>query len=331
MKFKPLVIALFSVCTLASAQRPQGPDYQLALTDHKGQLRWHADGFKIIQSSAKPGGHEVGIRGSDNTGRLTFLGFLFLAPEGAPQSSAKCRDQALSFDKKSNPALKVLRTSELTPTSSLPVALASYTVPMRDGSTEYIVRGFIATGDVCGDLEFYSKQPISETDKDLGAVFSSYQFDPEYIPTFGDVFLYAQILYQNEMFTASAPIFEKALSMIPQDGAPFPSSQIARRVATDQAGIAYGVSGNIQKARAIFESAIQKDREYPMYYYNLACADAEEKNLPEARRHLQQAFARKANGNPGEPMPDPTNDDSFLPFQGDKEFWSFVQTLHSTQ
>jgi len=120
MKFKPLVIALFSVCTLASAQRPQGPDYQLALTDHKGQLRWHADGFKIIQSSAKPGGHEVGIRGSDNTGRLTFLGFLFLAPEGAPQSSAKCRDQALSFDKKSNPALKVLRTSELTPTSSSP-------------------------------------------------------------------------------------------------------------------------------------------------------------------------------------------------------------------
>ncbi len=100
-----------------------------------------------------------------------------------------------------------------------------------------------------------------------------------------------------------------------------------QRVATDQAGMAYGLAGNIPKARAIFEAAVAKDPQYPMYYYNLACADAEEKKLADARDHLQQAFARKANVIRGETMPDPTKDDSFLPYRDNKEFWTFVESL----
>jgi Tfp pilus assembly protein PilF len=101
-----------------------------------------------------------------------------------------------------------------------------------------------------------------------------------------------------------------------------------RRVTTDQAGMAYGISGDIRRARAIFEAAIVKDPNYPLYYYNLACADAEEGKLADARSHLQQAFARKANVSQSETMPDPTKDDSFLPYQGNKDFWAFIESLH---
>jgi hypothetical protein len=31
---------------------------------------------------------------------------------------------------------------------------------------------------------------------------------------------------------------------------------------------------------------------------------------------------------PGEKFPDPTKDDSFLPYQGDKDFWNFLEGLH---
>ena len=99
-------------------------------------------------------------------------------------------------------------------------------------------------------------------------------------------------------------------------------------MATDQAGIAYGSAGDIPEARALFNAAIAADPDYPMYYYNLACADAEEKKLADARTHLQQAFARKANVIQGETMPDPAKDDSFLPYRDNKEFWTFVQSLH---
>jgi hypothetical protein len=68
--------------------------------------------------------------------------------------------------------------------------------------------------------------------------------------------------------------------------------------------------------------------ELQLYYYNLACADAEEGKLADARKHLQQAFARKANVIPGETMPDPTKDDSFLPYRSNKDFWAFIENLH---
>ena len=91
--------------------------------------------------------------------------------------------------------------------------------------------------------------------------------------------------------------------------------------------MAYGMSGDSQKARSLFEKAIAEDPDYPMYYYNLACADAEDKNLAGAREHLQQAFARKANVISGETMPDPTRDDSFLPYRDNKAFWAFLKSL----
>ncbi len=77
----------------------------------------------------------------------------------------------------------------------------------------------------------------------------------------------------------------------------------------------------------MFEKGIVDDPSYPLNYYNLACADAGEKKLSDARLHLQQAFDRKANVNPGETMPVPTEDDSFLPYKDNREFWTFLQGL----
>jgi tetratricopeptide (TPR) repeat protein len=329
MKVPGLGFALLLFGSIALAQEPSGTGFKLVLSDHPGQLTWTADGFKIVQSSAKPGGRELGIRGRDNSGRLTFLGFLFLVPERAPLTSAKCREDALEQEKKGNPSLTILRTSEVRRSSGPPLSLATYTTKARDGSVGYMVRGFAATGDICGDLEFYSGQAISAEDADLTRSFLSFRLDPDYVPKFADVAFYAQVLYQTQMYQAAGPAFEKALALLPQDGSPFPSARIARRVMTDQAGMAYGISGDLRKARSVFETGIASDPEYPLYYYNLACTDAGEKNLTGARLHLQEAFARKTNLNSGETMPDPTMDDSFLPYKENREFWSFVQSLQS--
>jgi hypothetical protein len=95
----------------------------------------------------------------------------------------------------------------------------------------------------------------------------------------------------------------------------------------DQAGMSYGISGDLAKSRGIFEKGIADDPDYPLYYYNIACADAGEKKLSDAKLHLQQAFDRRANVNPGEAMPVPTEDDSFLPYKSNQEFWTFLQRL----
>jgi hypothetical protein len=139
------------------------------------------------------------------------------------------------------------------------------------------------------------------------------------------------IFFRHHAYRAAAPIFEKALMMVAPDGAPFKSATVARRIMRDQAGMSYGMSGDSAKARMIFKKGVIEDPGYPMYYYNLACADAGENRLAEAQRHLQQAFDRKANVNPGETMPVPTEDDSFLPYKDNKEFWTFLQRVQLTQ
>jgi tetratricopeptide (TPR) repeat protein len=307
----------------SSSQSVLDAGFKLSLPVHPGQLQWHADGFKIIEASAKAKGQEIGLRGKNESGRLTFLGFLFLVPEQAPLSSAKCRDGALA-EQKNNSTLKVLAPSQIESSENIPVALATYSAQARDGKKSFIVRGFVATGDICGDLEFYSETSISAEDPDLRKIFESYRLDPGYIPQFKDVLLYAQILYKHQMYQAAAPIFEQALSKLDDNEA----QRTMRRVTTDQAGMSYGMSGDIPKARALFEAAIAKDPDYAMYYYNLACADAEEKKLADARVHLQEAFARKGNVISGEKLPDPRKDDSFLPYRNNKDFWKFLEGLH---
>jgi Tfp pilus assembly protein PilF len=133
------------------------------------------------------------------------------------------------------------------------------------------------------------------------------------------------------MYKAAAPIFEVALAKLKENpdmaARMLKDTKTAKRVVTDQAGMAYGMSGDITKAPSVFESAMAEDPDYPLNYYNLACADAEENNLTDAQTDLQQAFARKANVISGEAMPDPTKDDSFLPYRDNKEFWAFLQSL----
>jgi tetratricopeptide (TPR) repeat protein len=293
------------------------------LANHNGQLKWTANGFTIAQSSAKANGQEIGLHGRDESGRLGFLGFLFLVPDDAPLTSGKCRDGALAQEK----GLKVLNTSEIARPDGMPVSLVSYTSPARDGTTSYTVRGFLATGDLCGDLEFDSAQLITPADANLQEIFSTYHLDAAYTPRFGDILQYAQILYEKQMYQAAAPILEKALTMVPADGAPLPTARIAKRLVAVQASMAYGLAGQTASARAVLQKAIAADPDYPLYYYNLACADAGEKKLQDARWHLEEAFARQTHLNPGEEMPNPTKDDSFRPFQSDRAFWSFLEHL----
>jgi tetratricopeptide (TPR) repeat protein len=327
MKQSAMFLLLVSCASPILVQSQAISDYRLALPDHKGQLTWSIEGFKVIETSAKPNGQEIGIRGLDASGQITFLGFLFLAPETAPMTSVKCRDAALAQEKKGNAALKIARTSEIPRSGGLPVALVEYSNSNRDSSTTYRVRGFVAADDVCGDLEFYSSKQISADDANLKKAFLGYRLDPDHTPQFSDVVLYAQVLFQHHDYRSAAPMFEKGLAMVPPNGAPFKSATIAHRVMRDQAGMSYGISGDQAKARSIFEKGIADDPDYPLNYYNLACVDAGEKKLSDAKLHLQQAFDRKAHVNPGEAMPVPTEDDSFLPYKDNREFWAFLQGL----
>ena len=274
-------------------------------------------GFKVIQTSAKPGGTELGLRVHDKGNTVALL-FLFLAPKESRGNAAACRQGELDQVQKSmGPNFKDVK---LNPGGKDNQATATTLVSGKNGQSLY---GFYGSTDQCLSIEVYS-DPGTKLDLDKASSFLALQkYDASYVPTSSDKFIYAEILYRNQQYKASAPIYADYLQSIPNDKA----HQTPHRIATDEMAMALGMSGDIDGARKVLQEAIKSDPDYPLNYYNLACADAEEGKAADAKLHLQQAFDRKANTIPGEHLPDPTKDDSILKLKKDKDFWAFVQTL----
>lgn len=189
------------------------------------------------------------------------------------------------------------------------------------------ILGFLGSVHTCAEIHI-SKAAYTSADLPLfNAALDSFNFDGDYQPTLKDYSLLAAVYFRNaKNYFAAAVYYQRALDALPMAQSPDPS---LRRYLTDQLSMSYGMAGDLNRSRAVNEHAIQIDPTYPLYYYNLACADAEQGNAADAHTHLQQAFDRKANTLPGEHLPDPATDHSIIKLKKNKEFWAYVQTLRS--
>jgi len=183
---------------------------------------------------------------------------------------------------------------------------------------------FAFAGDqhVCAELHASIIGDQAENLLALTNIVRSFHPVLDYKPSAIDYFTIAQFLFKNSPGLA-APYYESSLNAMPADA----SYLTPRRIATDQLVMALGMSGDLRESREIAEKAIAADPDYPLNYYNLACADAEKGDASNARTHLQQAFDRRMNVIPNESMPDPSKDDSILKLKKNKEFWAFVTSL----
>jgi len=99
------------------------------------------------------------------------------------------------------------------------------------------------------------------------------------------------------------------------------------KVLVDNLGMSYGITGDLKKAKEIFEYGISKDSGYPMFYYNMACTYGEMKDMDKAIEYLKLAFARKENMIEGEQMPDPATDSSFERFMKNQKFLDALKEI----
>jgi hypothetical protein len=227
--------------------------------------------------------------------------------------------------------IKDIHSGQYTTASGKPLTTRAYTIAkMVDLDIKHRnFFGFFGDSSTCFEVHV-SKVDYKPSDEPLlTAELEHFAFDPEYQPTLQDYAGLASIFYQlRKQPQTAAYYYQRALDVLPptspQDA---PSALTLRRVITDQLAMSYGMSGQLKESRAIIAKAIIEDPNYPLNYYNLACADAEQGKAKDAQLHLQQAFDRKANVIPGEKFPDPTQDDSFLKLKKNKEFWAFIQSL----
>ena len=133
---------------------------------------------------------------------------------------------------------------------------------------------------------------------------------------------------RNEYGRAVAP-YQKAFEL---EKAEPQLDRILWRTLIENLGMAYGMTGHLKQAKAIYEEGIQADPTYPMFHYNLACTFAEMNDLNHAMQSLTTAFRYRKNQNPGEEkMPDPRKNLSFQRFMKNDTFRNLLNDLASTK
>jgi predicted Zn-dependent protease len=137
------------------------------------------------------------------------------------------------------------------------------------------------------------------------------------------VYLGQSLFMQKKYADAVAP-FEKAREL-EASGMKLNSDQ--HHILIDQLVIAYGESGNLKKVHALLDDAIRQDPDYPLNYYNLACAFAGEGDKPKMLANLSLAFQHKDHVLKSEQMPDPRTDDSFQSYLHDADFVKLMKQI----
>jgi tetratricopeptide (TPR) repeat protein len=208
-------------------------------------------------------------------------------------------------------------------------SMREYIVPEFRGQTVHQenVFGYATSGDLGLDFHISKISYSPADDKFLESLISGLHLIQEYKPDSATEFGYGSIYYLHQDWMRAASHYESSLQLEKQKRA---LSQTQWNVLVDNLGMAYGMSGEISKAKATFEYGAKENPTYPMFRYNLACADSELGDLEGAMDQLKLAFQYKSNSNPGEGIPDPAKDDSFKRYLGDPRFASLTKQLCPT-
>lgn len=131
--------------------------------------------------------------------------------------------------------------------------------------------------------------------------------------------------YLQHEFKKAIPPYQKALELEQEHPT---LDKTIWQVLVDNLGMAYGISGDLKRAKETFAYGISKDPDYPLFYYNMACTYGELKDLDKAIEYLKLAFQRKKNLIRGEHMPSPATDSSFERFMNNEKFLNALRELN---
>jgi len=305
----------------------------MAIPNVKGVLELDVGPTKF-QTRVRPDGKEVQLQAFGRTDGLEISAFLQKVT--FPASAERCRDEWWPDTKKAPLQRDDLQESIVKDG----IARVEFIIPDFRGVKvrQKNIHAYLGVVDLCAEVHLSKVQFKPEDEKLFDQLLSSVRLLPDQLPfveqsqTQGGQLEPAQRylkegskLYLQHDYVGAAGQYQKALDLEKQKRT---LSQDYFRVLVDNLGMAYGISGNLSQAKATFEYGVTQDREYPMFYYNLACTYGEMNKMEESLAQLRLFYKYKANMIAGETLPDPLKDDSFRYFVGKAEF---VKAVHEMQ
>ena len=329
MLFKLTVCAIVAVVPLraGAAQVTVGfdePHKQIVMTVSESAVALQVDllHLKLEHNELDQSATRRRILASDGRG-WTFSAFIY--PLEHKQSATELNEQAFVELQKAAPE-EGFRIEESQTYTRAEFSMREYSIPefRRQQANQKNVFGYATSGDMGMDFHI-SKGSYSPADKEfLDLLLKGLHVLPDYKPDSATEFGYGSIFYLRQDWKQAAAHYAKSLELEKQKRT-LGTSQWT--VLVDNLGMAYGMSGDMPKAKTIFQYGVQQNPTYPMFHYNLACVASESGDLNGALEELQMAFRYKSNSNPGEGVPDPRKDDSFKRYLSDARFTKLANEL----
>jgi tetratricopeptide (TPR) repeat protein len=328
MNLRKRSVALFAFCAVASsAQQPT--TFNFVAPNGSGRVilppdkDWQPQSIVLLDAGTRPV-----VTFKNNVTGIDLSVILFPNHTGAPTSES-CRNAVMRpiLGNLANSAIVKNIAKETRPQTKGPaLAVQSYFIekvgdtPLRQQN----LFGFYGDRFTCAEIHISKPVYISADAPQFENTLKLVRFESGYEPTSHDYSTIGTIYFAAaQSYAAAAVYYQRALDLLGSS----PSDLNTRRFLVDQLSMSYGLSGDMASSRKANEEAVARDPDYPIYYYDLACVDAEEGKVDAARGHLQQAFDRRHNVLPGETFPDPAADDSFAKLKDDKGFSDFVNQL----
>jgi tetratricopeptide (TPR) repeat protein len=326
-----LLCLLFPAIEAADGQdAPASQTSDVWLPGKAWALQLDSAGFTTRDNEIQPDGRRYFL--AENV-RTRIVVSVFLEAAKAPVQPEDCK-HSLEEKAKSNASLASTKLKGIDYRTSGDFQILEFTLPQLDGvpKNQKNILGCLIKEDVFVDIHI-SKLFFRASDQPLfDALLQSIRFVPRdgadtAVPAGNSMLLFQQgsrYFIAHQYREAIGP-YRQAFEI--EKSTPTLDKNLWR-VLLDNLSIAYGITGDLAHARETLNYGVSKDPDYPLFYYNLACAAAEKGAVSDAEKYLRLAFDRRANTIPGETFPDARVDDSFQKLLLQKDFRQFLNTLY---
>ena len=190
-------------------------------------------------------------------------------------------------------------------------AIVEWDAVTPDGTYKHI-NAYRAEGGICMNAHFYCVDSPSAAGQ-LLAMLNLIKISNS---TPDEILEYGVTLYRGKSYPEAIECLQKWM----QNDQCGKMKDSKHRMATVALGIAYGSYGRFEDSRKVFEDALLKDPEYPLFHYNLASACAGQGDFPKALEHLKLTLKFRDNMDTDVQLPNPGNDPAFKELSSKPDF-----------
>jgi tetratricopeptide (TPR) repeat protein len=313
------ILVIFLNWPVSSPAEQRNPVFALTLPGQEWALEFSAPGFLAGRTSLDPRGDSVYLFASNKEKNVILSAFLEKAARRG--SSKECRDFYWSGMKNSplkKEQIKIYDLGEM--------AIVEYVVPTFQGweTNQKNLFAYLTRGVYWSYIHLSKMKFVPGEEGLFKQILGSVKFNDSYNPTALDLFEFGNLSFFRKDFPEAISYYRRALELDKH------RKNLGREpwlTLVDHLGMAYGLSGDFTKAKQTYEWAISQESEYPIFFYNLACACAEMNKMDEALSNLRLAYKCKGNLLPDQEFPNPRSDSSFKKYLKNKMFMAELQKM----